>query len=85
MTTTQAKASILSFLIDRLAHLTKQPKGEISADTVMIDGGLKSIDAVLLCGEVEDTFGVELDPATIFEHETLGSFAAEVEDRLATS
>jgi hypothetical protein len=43
-----------------------------------VDGGLQSIDAVLLCGEVEDAFQMELDPALIFDHKDVGSFAAAV-------
>jgi hypothetical protein len=36
---------------------------------------------VLLCGDVEDRFGVDVDPAAIFEHETLGAFARSVLQR----
>ncbi|WP_272010048.1 acyl carrier protein [Roseovarius sp. ZX-A-9] len=77
-----AAPAIVSFLTDAIARFTKQPAAGISQDAVLVDLGLQSIDAVLLSGEVEDHFGIELDPATIFEHETLESFAQEVTRRL---
>ena len=73
---------MLSFLTDAIARFTKQPKDRIQPDSALIDLGLQSIDAVILSGEVEDHFGVELDPSTVFEHETLDSFAREIQSRL---
>ena len=75
--------TVMAFLRSRLARLTKQEEANIPDDAVLIDLGLQSIDAVLLSGEFEDHFEIELDPATIFEHETLDSFACEVSRRHA--
>ena len=47
-------------------------------DSALVDLGLQSIDAVIVCGEVEDEFGIEIDPSEIFEHDTLGTFADEI-------
>lgn len=74
---------IYDFLSERLARFTRQDVAAIRPDAVLVDLGLQSIDAVLLSGEVEDRFEIELDPATIFEHETLESFAAEISRRLS--
>lgn len=82
MTTNDPEHEVFSFLAARLAQLTEQDQAAITADSVLIDLGLQSIDAVLLCGEIEDRFQIELDPATIFEHETLGSFSTEIRQRL---
>lgn len=71
-----------SFVTEAIARFTRQPVETIPPDAVLLDLGLQSIDAVLLSGEVEDHFGIELDPATIFEHETLDSFIREVRRRL---
>jgi acyl carrier protein len=78
VTTASVQDEVLAFLIKRLAHTTKLDEAAINGNTVFVDMGLQSIDAVLLCGEVEDHFAIELDPATIFEHETVGSFAEVV-------
>ncbi|MBL29468.1 MAG: polyketide synthase [Rhodospirillaceae bacterium] len=77
-----AEREIIAFLTARLAQLTEQDQAAITTDSVLIDLGLQSIDAVLLCGEIEDRFRIELDPATIFEHDTLGSFSHEIRQRL---
>lgn len=72
-----------NFIIAKLAERVDAPAETIDASSVFIDIGLESVDAVLLCGEVEDEFQVELDPGTIFEHETVGSFVAEVTRRMS--
>jgi acyl carrier protein len=72
-----------AFLQLRIAHYAKTDPNAVGAGDALVDLGLQSIDAVLLCGDVEDAFRIELDPATIFEHETMGSFAAEIDRRIA--
>ncbi len=74
---------LYEFLRERIAQRTKLTAEEITADAVLADLGLQSIDAVLLCGEVEDRFDIEMDPADIFEHETLRAFAQSILQRLA--
>lgn len=81
--TASIEAQLIEFLRQQIAQRTKLKVEEISEDSVLIDIGLQSIDAVLLCGDVEDRFEVEIDPADIFDHETLGAFARSVLQRLA--
>ena len=85
MTPSSPLQTVVAFLQTHIARFTRQEPEAIDENAVLIDLGLQSIDAVLLCGEVEDHFRIELDPATIFEHETLLSFAAEVTRRLAAA
>lgn len=66
---------LYEFLRSQIAQRTKVAANNITTDAVLVDLGLQSIDAVLMCGEVEDHFGVEMDPAAVFEHKTLESFA----------
>ncbi|MAM76869.1 MAG: hypothetical protein CMO29_24050 [Tistrella sp.] len=82
MTVRQINPDVMAFLIGRLSELTGTPPSEIGIDIALIDLGLQSIDAVLLCGEIEDRFRIELDPTTIFDAETLGDFAREVSSRV---
>jgi acyl carrier protein len=81
-TSDAAAARVEPFLIGAIARFTRQPVEAIASDSVLVDLGLQSIDAVLLSGEVEDHFGIELDPSTVFEHDTLDSFAREIARRL---
>ncbi|MFC4216898.1 acyl carrier protein [Pseudophaeobacter arcticus] len=73
--------TVMSFLIAKIAGVTKQDAASISGEANLVDLGLQSIDAVILSGDIEDEFEIELDPATIFEHETLNSFALEISRR----
>ncbi|MCB8839937.1 acyl carrier protein [Aurantimonas sp. VKM B-3413] len=82
MPNTENEAAVLDFVRERAAARTNVPLEEVQASSSVIELGIRSIDAVLICGEVEDHFQVELDPGTIFEHETLGEFVAAVMERL---
>ncbi|SHN11708.1 acyl carrier protein [Roseibium suaedae] len=73
---------VQSFLKERLSFYTKMDQDKIAQDADLISLGLQSIDAVLISGEIEDHFKIELDPSTVFEHDTFESFAAEITRRL---
>ena len=83
MSDPEPNAGTMSFLISAIARFTKQEESAIDPEGAIVEMGLQSIDAVILSGEVEDHFGIELDPATVFEHETLLSFAQEITRRQA--
>lgn len=69
---------VTAFLRERIAAKVEiQPEG-ILPSTKLVDTGLQSIDAVIVCGEAEDEFGVEIDPSIIFEHDALESFAGYI-------
>lgn len=77
------KSELYNFLRSQIAERTKQAETAVRDDSVLIELGLQSIDAVLMCGEVEDHFGIEMDPAAVFEHKTLESFAQFVLQKMA--
>lgn len=83
MTEPHPAPEVVDFLTAGIARFTRRDPAAIPPDAALVDLGLQSIDAVLLSGEVEDHFRIELDPATIFEHETLASFASEITARMA--
>lgn len=80
--THSTEEKLLAFVAEQIRIRKKDADLEISADTVLTNVGLQSIEAVLLSGEIEDQFQVEIDPADIFEHETLGSFVQGIARRL---
>lgn len=82
MTNANHEAAVLDFVRTQVSTRTGVPMDQIDASSGLIAMGLQSIDAVLLCAEVEEHFQVELDPSTIFEHDTLGSFVADVVSRI---
>ena len=83
MSDTSLAESVLNFVRTELARRLKLPVDKIDSSSQFIDLGLQSIDAVMMCGEVEDHFQIELDPSAIFQFETVGSFVDEVVRRHA--
>lgn len=80
--TSNTETQLFEFLRERIAQRTELAQTEIVRESTLADLGLQSIDAVLLCGEVEDRFQTEVDPADIFEHETVGDFISAIMRRL---
>ena len=72
---------IEQFIRERVSERMQVDLDSIGPESDLIALGLQSIDAVLLCGKIEDHFQIEVDPATVFQHATLASFAAAVAHR----
>jgi|SRR4051812_379841 acyl carrier protein len=53
-----------------VAHLVNKPVGEVDLYRPFSDYGLDSLDAVVMAGEMEEHFAVELDPAMFLEEAT---------------
>jgi len=71
-------ADVESFVRARISRRTQVPDEEIVDSTVLVDIGLESVDAVLICGEIEDAFQVEVEPSMMFEFETFGAVVKAV-------
>jgi acyl carrier protein len=69
---------VADFLRARISRRTRVPEAEIVEATVLVDVGLESVDAVLICGEIEDAFQVEVEPSVMFEHESFGGVLGAV-------
>ncbi len=82
MMTDLTQTPLFLFLRSRIAQRTRSAEDSLTADMSLSDIGLQSIDAVLVCGEVEDEFGIEIDPAEIFDHATVKDFCQALTARL---
>jgi acyl carrier protein len=71
MTDPTARDAISTFLTDRLAARIGVRPDAIDRDADLIELGVKSIDAVIVSGDLEDRFGIEIDPTLVFEHRTV--------------
>jgi len=79
-----ARAEIVSFLRGRVAEKIRQPTEQVLETGHLIrDYGLTSLDAVVLSGELEDRFGLELEPTTLFDLPSIGRVADAIADRVA--
>lgn len=71
-------AGVTDFLRRRVSERTRVPADEIEESTNLVDIGLESVDAVLICGEIEDEYRIEVEPSLMFEFQTLGEVVAAV-------
>ncbi|TBU98123.1 polyketide synthase [Stutzerimonas kirkiae] len=69
------KNLVAEFILDRVAELTKSPRAPLRADTRLVDAGVDSLRAVLICGHLEDKFAIEVEPSLMFEYQTAGEVA----------
>lgn len=63
--------------------------GDVSADDVDVDAqltdlGMDSVYALTLCGDIEDTFSIDMDPSVIWDHDTIRSLADALAGMSAT-
>lgn len=72
------KESIIKFISTKIISKTDIKADYIGAEENLKSIGLSSLNAVMISGEIEDEFEIEVDPKIIFESETL----SEVADKL---
>lgn len=72
------KETIIKFISSRIISRTDIKADNIGAEENLKSIGLTSLDAVMISGEIEDEFDVEVDPILMFESKTLN----EVADKL---
>ncbi|MEO1381069.1 MAG: acyl carrier protein, partial [Pseudomonadota bacterium] len=65
-------------IVKTLVEDAKLPPNDVDFDRPIEELGIKSADAVYMCGILEEVFGIEIDPSLIFESNTLAAFAKEI-------
>jgi acyl carrier protein len=78
MTQTASRDEIVAIVEERLLERVGGGLAAIDPDADLIEMGVKSIDAVLVSGDIEDHFAVEVDPVLLFECRTLNRVADSV-------
>ncbi|HEY1615385.1 MAG TPA: acyl carrier protein [Rhizomicrobium sp.] len=74
--------SLRDWVRDYLAQLLRIAPGEISFERTLGDYGLDSVDAVLMAGEMEQHFGIEIDPASFIQYDTFEDMISALEGAL---
>ena len=85
MTTTPQTTEILTWAQEYLADLLGSDAGSLEPDTDFDQLGIDSALAVSMLTEIEDRFGVDLPPESLFENPTLRAVADAVHAHLATA
>ena len=63
---------VLEWVRDHLAQALGVTPESVSVDKGLSSYGLDSVDAVLMAGELEEAFGVEIEPARFIACDSLG-------------
>lgn len=78
-------ASIVSFLRERIIQRTKVPDVELGNDANLSDLGVTSLDAVIISGELEDRYDIEVDPAIMFQYRNINDIASRLTQMLPSA
>ena len=70
-----AASPMALWLIDRITFYDQVDAEEVTLDAPLAELGLDSIYVMTLCGDIEDTYGVAIDPTFFADFATLGALA----------
>ncbi|MFE3851891.1 acyl carrier protein [Streptomyces griseorubiginosus] len=80
---THPAADIRGWLVERIAFYLECPREEIDEGAPLVDIGLDSVYALTLCGDVEDHFGLLVEPTMAWDHPTVDAITAHLTEELA--
>jgi acyl carrier protein len=69
---------IRSWLAERVAYYLELPAADIDPDVSVAEYGLDSVFAFVLCGEIEDTLGLSVEPTVVWDFDTLTALTAHL-------
>lgn len=85
MTETRTDSAALEeWLRERVAAYGDVSVDDVDVNAQLADLGLDSVYALTLCGDIEDTFDLDMDPSVIWDHDTIRSLAEALAGMLAT-
>lgn len=71
-----------AWLTDRIAAYDNTGGVAVTTTTPLTDLGLDSVYALALCGDIEDEFGIEVEPTIAWDHPTIKELAAALDARI---
>jgi acyl carrier protein len=79
---TTTRTAIETWLIGRITAYGKVDATAFTAETALLELGLDSVYVLTLCGDIEDEYGLDIDPTELGEHETVGDLATWLSTQL---
>ncbi|MEU6644634.1 acyl carrier protein [Saccharomonospora sp. NPDC046836] len=76
-------ADLVTWLAERVAEYREVPVGQIDATVPLAELGLDSVYVLSLCGDVEDTWGLEVEPTVAWDYPTIEALAGYLHGELA--
>jgi acyl carrier protein len=81
--TATTPADVRQWLVDRVCAYLEIPTPELDVHAPLAEIGLDSVYALALSGDVEDTFGIEIEPTVAWDYPTVDELAGAIADRVA--
>ncbi len=73
---------IVDWLLDQVAFYLETPAEKIDPDGKLVEYGLDSVYALALCGDVEDEYGIEIEPTLAWDYPTVNAIVGFLSTRL---
>ena len=84
-TTDSSTRTTTEWLVDRIRFYDQVDASTVTADAPLAELGLDSIYVMTLCGDIEDSFGIDIDPPFFEGFRTLEEAGAALDERIASS
>ncbi|MDI9894477.1 acyl carrier protein [Rhodococcus sp. IEGM 1381] len=84
-TTRTEHAHVADWLAERIGVYIGVPAGDIDRGALLSDLGLDSVYVLTLCGDVEDEYGLMVEPTLAWDHPTVDEMAEYIESERAAA
>jgi acyl carrier protein len=76
-------ATVTAWLTGRIAEYREIPASDVDPELPLAELGLDSVYVLSLCGDIEDRFGLEVEPTIAWDYPTVDALAAHLCAELA--
>ncbi|MBB1253130.1 acyl carrier protein [Streptomyces alkaliterrae] len=73
---------VVDWLIERVAEYREIPAADVDPDVPLAELGLDSVYVLSLCGDVEDHYGLVVEPTVAWDHPTVDALAKHLHAEL---
>ncbi|PXY23751.1 polyketide synthase [Prauserella sp. PE36] len=77
-------ADVAAWLVERIAEYREAPAAEIDTTVPLAELGLDSVYVLSLCGDVEDKWGLVVEPTVAWDHPTIDALAVHLHGEIAS-
>jgi acyl carrier protein len=75
--------AVRAWLTARVALYLERSPADIDPAAKLVGYGLDSVYALTLCGDIEDEYGLEVDPTLAWDHPTVDAIVVVLVEKLA--
>lgn len=76
---------LAGWLIERIRFYDQVDPEEVALDAPLTELGLDSIYVLTLCGDIEDTYGIAVDPMFMADNGTVRDLASALSARIGSA